>query len=90
MHNLFMKQGLVTAEVIAGKETKKRPKFKDYFSWSEKLATIPSHRLLAVRTALPRAFSPSASPRPKNKQSPSSRPCSSPAAAPPPSRSAWR
>lgn len=31
------------------KKTEEAQKFKDYFDWSEPIATIPSHRLLAMR-----------------------------------------
>ncbi len=48
LRELFMNQGLMTAKVIAGKE-EEGVKFKDYFEWSEPLASAPSHRILAVR-----------------------------------------
>lgn len=48
LRELFMSQGLMTAKVITGKE-EEGAKFKDYFDWSEPLATAPSHRILAVR-----------------------------------------
>lgn len=48
MRNLFEKEAMVVSKVIKGKETE-GAKYKDYFDWSEKLAKIPSHRLLAIR-----------------------------------------
>jgi len=48
LRELFWKQGVVKSKVFTGKETE-GAKFKDYFDWSEPLATIPSHRLLAIR-----------------------------------------
>lgn len=40
-------QGLLNANVVKGKETE-GVKFRDYFEYSEKLSTIPSHRGLAL------------------------------------------
>lgn len=48
MRELYRRAGLVRSKVVAGKETA-GAKFKDYFDWSEPVATIPSHRLLAIR-----------------------------------------
>lgn len=48
VRDLFLKKGLITSKVLTGKE-EEGAKFKDYFEWSEPLATIPSHRLLAIR-----------------------------------------
>ena len=48
LRELFWKAGVVKSKVLTGKETE-GAKFKDYFDWSEPLATIPSHRLLAIR-----------------------------------------
>ncbi len=39
---------MIRSQVLAGKEAE-GAKFKDYFDWSEPLATAPSHRVLAVR-----------------------------------------
>jgi len=47
LRELFAMQGKVTSKVVSGKETEGQ-KFKDYFDWEEPLATIPSHRLLAI------------------------------------------
>jgi uncharacterized protein len=48
LRELFWKQAVVKSKVLTGKEAE-AAKFKDYFDWSEPLATIPSHRLLAIR-----------------------------------------
>jgi len=48
MRELYWKQATVKSKVCLDKE-EAGAKFKDYFDWSEPLATIPSHRLLAIR-----------------------------------------
>src|SRR5688500_14683475 len=48
VRELFLKKGLIRSEVLKGKE-EEGAKFKDYFDWSEPLATAPSHRVLAIR-----------------------------------------
>ena len=48
LRELHTRQGIVKSRVSLGKE-EAGAKFKDYFDWSEPLATIPSHRLLAIR-----------------------------------------
>lgn len=48
IRELFLKDGILKSEVIAGKE-EAGAKFKDYFQWAEPIATAPSHRVLAVR-----------------------------------------
>ena len=48
LRELFWKEAVVKSKLLTGKETE-AAKFKDYFDWSEPLATIPSHRLLAIR-----------------------------------------
>ena len=48
IRQLFLSKGLIVSEVIPGKETE-GAKFKDYFAWSEPLASAPSHRVLAIR-----------------------------------------
>jgi protein Tex len=45
---LFWKEATVKSKVLSDKE-EAGVKFKDYFSWSEPLSRIPSHRLLAIR-----------------------------------------
>ena len=47
MRKLFEKTARMESKVLAGKETE-AVKFKDYFDFSEKISTIPSHRILAV------------------------------------------
>lgn len=47
MRKLFERDALLTACIIEGKEAA-AAKYKDYFSFSEKIATVPSHRTLAV------------------------------------------
>ncbi len=48
MRQLFEKDAMVISKVIKGKE-EEGAKYKDYFEWEEKLESIPSHRLLAIR-----------------------------------------
>ena len=48
MREHFQRAALVRSKVIYGKESE-GAKFKDYFDWSETVANIPSHRLLAIR-----------------------------------------
>jgi uncharacterized protein len=45
---LFWSQAVVKSKVAFEKE-EAAAKFKDYFDWSEPLARIPSHRMLAIR-----------------------------------------
>lgn len=45
---LYRAQAVLSSKVLMGKETE-AAKFKDYFDWSEPLATAPSHRVLAMR-----------------------------------------
>ena len=40
--------GVLRANVASGKE-KEVSKFQDYYDFSEKLGTLPSHRVLAIR-----------------------------------------
>jgi uncharacterized protein len=50
MRDFFLKEAIITSKVLREKEkTEEAQKFKDYFDWSEPIATIPSHRLLAMR-----------------------------------------
>ncbi|HZZ44044.1 MAG TPA: Tex family protein [Tepidisphaeraceae bacterium] len=55
IRHLFLTQGTLKSEVIAGKEAE-AAKFKDYFNWSEPLRTAPSHRLLAIRRGAAEGF----------------------------------
>ncbi len=48
IRRLFWTKGLLTSQVRTGKEAD-GAKFKDYFAWSEPIATAPSHRVLAIR-----------------------------------------
>ncbi|MBI5385111.1 MAG: RNA-binding transcriptional accessory protein [Verrucomicrobia bacterium] len=48
LREFFWKNATVRSKVITGKE-EEGAKFKDYFDWTEPVATIPSHRLLAIR-----------------------------------------
>ncbi len=45
---LYQSQGTIRSKVMSDKQ-EAAAKFKDYFDWSEPVATIPSHRLLAIR-----------------------------------------
>ncbi len=55
LRELFAKQGIVKSKVMLDKE-EAGAKFKDYFDWSEPLASIPSHRLLAIRRGEAESF----------------------------------
>lgn len=48
MRELFKRSATIKSKVIRGKE-EEGEKFSDYFEWEEKLATCPSHRMLAMR-----------------------------------------
>jgi len=48
MRELFHSEGLFRSRVIPGKEAE-GAKYRDYFEWEEKLASAPSHRVLAMR-----------------------------------------
>lgn len=48
LRDLYLKKGVVKSKVITGKE-EEGAKFKDYFDWTEPVANIPSHRMLAIR-----------------------------------------
>ena len=45
---LFAHKAVIVSAVVPGKETD-GAKFKDYFDWREPAATVPSHRMLAMR-----------------------------------------
>ena len=47
MREFFSKQGLLYSKVIEGKEAD-GDKFRDWYEFSERLATLPSHRILAM------------------------------------------
>ena len=48
LRELFWSQAVVRSKVFSDKQ-EPGAKFKDYFDWSEPLAKVPSHRLLAMR-----------------------------------------
>jgi uncharacterized protein len=48
LRDLFWREGVVKSKVMSDKQ-EAGAKFKDYFDWSEPVAKIPSHRLLAIR-----------------------------------------
>ncbi|MEQ8924734.1 MAG: Tex family protein [Fulvivirga sp.] len=48
MRLLFEKEAVIISKVIKGKEEEGQ-KYKDYFDWTESIAKVPSHRLLAMR-----------------------------------------
>ncbi len=48
MRRLFVNKASIVSKVMKGKEEEGQ-KYKDYFDWSEPIAKIPSHRLLAMR-----------------------------------------
>ncbi len=48
LRHLFNVNGTVRSTVVPGKE-QEGAKFKDYFDWSEPVASTPSHRMLAMR-----------------------------------------
>ncbi len=48
LRRLFAEKATVRSTVAAGKE-EEAVKYRDYFDWEEPVATVPSHRLLAMR-----------------------------------------
>jgi uncharacterized protein len=48
LRDLFFRKAVITSRLIAGRETV-GAKFRDYFDWQEPAASVPSHRLLAMR-----------------------------------------
>ncbi len=48
LRDLFFKKAVVKSRVLPDM-AEKGAKFRDYFEWEEPVATIPSHRLLAIR-----------------------------------------
>ena len=48
IRDLFTQQGVIRSSVIPGREAD-GTKYRDYFDWSEPVATAPSHRILAMR-----------------------------------------
>lgn len=47
MRQLFEQKGSVKSSIVKGSE-EKGAKFRDYFDWSEPVAGVPSHRMLAM------------------------------------------
>jgi uncharacterized protein len=48
MRGLSMEKGVFRTKVVSGKEAE-GGKYRDYFDWEERVATAPSHRILAMR-----------------------------------------
>ncbi len=48
MRSLFWTEGQYSSKVIPGKE-EEAVKYKDYYDWTEKVSSAPSHRVLAIR-----------------------------------------
>lgn len=48
MRDLFFTKATIACRVVKGKE-EKGAKYRDYFDWQEPVATVPSHRMLAMR-----------------------------------------
>ena len=48
LRDLFKHNATIFSTIVPGKEVEGQ-KFKDYFDWQEPAATVPSHRLLAMR-----------------------------------------
>ncbi len=48
VRDLFFEKAVIASRVVAGKESE-GAKYKDYFQWEEPVATVPSHRILAMR-----------------------------------------
>ena len=47
LRDLFYNEAVISAKVVKKKE-EEAVKFKDYFDFSERIAKIPGHRLLAI------------------------------------------
>jgi uncharacterized protein len=55
MRKLFEETARIESKIISGKEAE-AVKFKDYFDFSEKISSIPSHRILAVLRGFTEGF----------------------------------
>ncbi len=55
MRKLFEETARIESKILSGKETGAE-KFRDYFDFAEKIATIPSHRILAVLRGFTEGF----------------------------------
>lgn len=54
---IYEAEATVSSKIMYGKEEEKdAAKYRDYFDWSESFATIPSHRMLAIRRGEKEAF----------------------------------
>ena len=54
---IYEAEATVSSKIMYGKEEEKdAAKYRDYFDWSEAFATIPSHRMLAIRRGEKEAF----------------------------------
>lgn len=47
MRNLYQREAIIQSKMVNGKETE-GAKYRDYFSFTESLSKIPSHRMLAI------------------------------------------
>ena len=47
MRELFLSRGILTSKVAQGK-AEEAGKYRDYHEWEERIATVPSHRILAM------------------------------------------
>ncbi len=48
LRSYLQSHGVMTTQVIVGKESEAQDKFRDYCTYSEPLHSIPSHRMLAI------------------------------------------
>ena len=54
---IYEKEAIIESKVLYGKEEESdAQRFRDYFDWSEPIAKIPSHRLLAIRRGAKEGF----------------------------------
>lgn len=48
LRDMLWQQGVLSSNVVPGKETAEEEKFRDYYTYSETIRTVPSHRALAL------------------------------------------
>jgi len=48
LRSRMQRDGILSAAVVAGKESAEEEKFRDYYAYSEAIRSIPSHRMLAL------------------------------------------